>query len=1241
LYPRIDNPPVVSTLGVRLKFLFVVIGALVGCALGSASAALAMAVLGGFAGWWWSSRAATSQPVKPELDVATLVRRVAVLEQELGHLRDVLRERRADDLPSPIAKAREPAPAPVDPIAPTQPAMAAPTPAPAVASVPVPPTQVPVPAVASAPAPRPLEPVVAAVAPMPAPVAPPRRVVAPPPPAVPLRDRLPPVVSRLIFGGNTIVKIGVLILFLGLAFLLRYTAERVTVPVQFRYMGVALVGVVLTFLGWRLRDRKDAAGGSGYGLILQGAGIGVFYLTALGALHLNPLLSANAAFAFMALVSVFGALLAVKQDAPWLAFISIAEGFAAPVLVGGGNGEYMPLMTYMALLDMGILAMAWFKAWRPLNLVGAVATSTLAGAWAQVHYVAADYAGVQAFLVFFFLLFTVTGVLFARRALASPSAGDPPSPELPLAARALDALHQVGRVDSTLTFGVPLAAFSLQYLLVRDMAWGPAWAAAAFALFHITLGGVLMRSARPRYALLGEAHVIVGTIFGTLAIPLALEGKWTGATWAIEAAGMYWLGARQRRTYARAFALVVMLGAAIKLVASFSVDLRADAPLIVGSALGMAMLAVALCAVDAVRRRIAEAQRGRVEELVATAVPFAASFAFATLAWMLCPMLWAGAITAWIAYGSAALNGRLAAPTLRVASVLLHLAALTAMTVSLQITGDTPTQGHAGQDLVAALLIGIALLATGWLGLRDAWRAAAAGTPRPVPIASSVGLVVGLAVASASLLFQMAPADAALVWPFIGLAAAWIGTRLRAAALVGSGIALQLAAGVASLVFGHSLWNLLEPTVSIASTLWIPLLLTTAGLVIGDLLRGAGVAPARAWWHSTPAQWALVAWSLFWWSRVLPPVVWRTLDAATSPDAFDAWPHWQLIWLTLTAVAAVVIARWRDWRVLGQATLVTVPLWILATAAAPQDVAPSAHLGWVAWPLALLAHPWLLRMQAPWRRPLFDAPLSLAGWWLFIALATRECVLRVASAVAPGSAWEMLAAMAAPAVVLIISVQPSLLRRWKTGAAWDTWLHVGCGALAVHLFAWLWVGNTSAGNAAPLPWVPLLNPLEIGAGVALLAIVGWVRALPAAWRERVPPTVLPAVLGVTAFGLVTGLVLRTCHHWAGVAWDVDALYASRLTQAALSVAWSLIGVALMLAGHRRLRRVAWIVGAALLGVVVAKLFLVELADRGSLSRIVSFLVVGGLMLAVGYFAPMPPRRDEVRPAAPDPLGEPA
>ncbi len=1198
-----------------LKILFALIGAFVGGVLGGLSSAAALAVLGAVVGWWWAGQKAR-RPVDSDDDSLTTLARISALEAEVRALRQ-----RVDDAPGdrlPPRPALTPSPTAVAPVAPVAPIA---TPPVVAAPVAVRPLEVAAPAVAAVPV-APIAPAAPVAPPVVAP--PPARPAAPPKPPVPLRDRLPPVVAKWIFGGNTIVKVGVLILFLGLAFLLRYTAERVTVPVEFRYMGVALVGVVLTGLGWRLRDRRDASGGTGYGLILQGAGIGVFYLTALGALHLNPLLSANAAFGFMALVSVFGALLAVKQDAPWLAYVSVAEGFAAPVLVGGGNGDYVPLMSYIALLDVGILAIAWFKAWRPLNLVGAVATSTLAAGWAREHYVASDYAGMQAYLVFFFLLFTLTGVLFARRALA---AGDAPSDDRPLAERALDALHQVGRVDSTLTFGVPLAAFSLQYLLVRDMTWGPAWAAFSFALFHILLGGGLMRGASPRFALLGEAHVIVGTIFATITVPLALQGVWTGATWAIEAAGMYWLGARQRRTYARAFALAVMLGAAVRLVAGLAIDTRPGVPLVAGSALGMAMLAVALCAVDTVRRRIADALRTRAETIAAIAVPFAAAFAFAALSWMLCTALWAGAVTAWIAFGAAALAARLAAPSLRIASWLLHLCALTVMTIALQASSEAAQQVHAWQDLIATLLIGVALLATGWLGLRDAWREAAQGTPRPIPLASSVGLVLGLGAASASLLFELAPADAALAWPAIGLAAAIVGARLRSGALMGSALALQIFAGIASLVYEPSVWSYVPVDVAIAHTLWIPLLLSLAGLALGDRLRAADASVARAWWHATPTQWLVVAWSVLWWSRTLPPLIWHQLQAAIpGPDTFAVWPHWQLMWVTLSALAAVALARWRDWRVLGQATLATVPCWVVLAAYDMTGAAPSAHLGWFAWPLALVAHPLLARLQARWRPALLTAPLQVVGGWLFVALATRECIAHVLAVDGIASAWVALASVLVPALVLIASVQPALLQRLRVDAASLAWRTVGCGAIAAYLFLWLWVGNTTAGDAAPLPWLPLLNPLEIGQGIALLALLMWVRALPPTWRARVPAHALPGVAGVTAFALITGLVLRTCHHWAGIAWDADSLYDSTLAQAALSVTWSLIGVALMVAGHRGGRRVVWGVGAALLGVVVAKLFLVELADRGTLSRIVSFIVVGGLMLTVGYFAPIPPRR---------------
>jgi len=40
-------------------------------------------------------------------------------------------------------------------------------------------------------------------------------------------------------------------------------------------------------------------------------------------------------------------------------------------------------------------------------------------------------------------------------------------------------------------------------------------------------------------------------------------------------------------------------------------------------------------------------------------------------------------------------------------------------------------------------------------------------------------------------------------------------------------------------------------------------------------------------------------------------------------------------------------------------------------------------------------------------------------------------------------------------------------------------------------------------------------------------------------------------------------------------------------------------------------------------VVVAKLFLIELANSGTIERIVSFIAVGLILLAIGYFVPLP------------------
>ena len=125
-------------------------------------------------------------------------------------------------------------------------------------------------------------------------------------------------------------------------------------------------------------------------------------------------------------------------------------------------------------------------------------------------------------------------------------------------------------------------------------------------------------------------------------------------------------------------------------------------------------------------------------------------------------------------------------------------------------------------------------------------------------------------------------------------------------------------------------------------------------------------------------------------------------------------------------------------------------------------------------------------------------------------------------------------------------------------------------------------------------------------------------------------TLLLAGLGFVALNTVW---LRAVHHWAGVRWDSTALFESFLVQAGYSILWTVLAMALMLVAHRRRARPLWSGGAALLGLTVAKLFLVDLSNRGGSERIVAFIAVGALMLVVGYFAPMPPVAAE--PESPD------
>jgi uncharacterized membrane protein len=91
-----------------------------------------------------------------------------------------------------------------------------------------------------------------------------------------------------------------------------------------------------------------------------------------------------------------------------------------------------------------------------------------------------------------------------------------------------------------------------------------------------------------------------------------------------------------------------------------------------------------------------------------------------------------------------------------------------------------------------------------------------------------------------------------------------------------------------------------------------------------------------------------------------------------------------------------------------------------------------------------------------------------------------------------------------------------------------------------------------------------------------------------------------------------------------VPWDATPLFNSFLVQTGYAILWTLLALGLMVLAHRRAQRPLWMLGAGLLGLTLAKLFLIDLSNAGGTERIVAFIAVGILMLVVGYLAPLPP-----------------
>jgi uncharacterized membrane protein len=759
-------------------------------------------------------------------------------------------------------------------------------------------------------------------------------------------------------GGNTLVRVGVIVLFFGVAFLLRYMAEHTHLPIEFRLSGITLAGISLLVFGWRLRTTRP-----GYALAVQGGAVGILYLTVFAALRLYAVLPAALAFPILALIALLSATLAVLQNSIAFALLAVSGGFLAPILASTGQGSHVVLFGYYAVLNAGILAVAWFKAWRPLNIAGFVFTFAIGTAWGVFKYRPEDFATTEPFLILFFLFYLGISVLFTLR--------QPPK--------------LTGYIDGTLIFGTPIVVFALQSAMLHERLMSLAYSAIAMSALYLTLAWLLKRRRSDSQQLLIEAFIALGIVFLTLAVPLALDARWNAASWALEGAGLVWVGCRQNRLLPRVF------GALLNVAAGCVVATQFDS-----------------------------------------------------------------------------------------------------------------TVGHATLPLSAYFAV-----------------------------------------------------------------------------------LLQSVAAIFSACTLHAARRQLRP-------------------------------------FEEPIPSALYWWGSWWWLIGGVSEIFHYLPAQAMSAA--------LILVTGTLLASSAIHRRT---LLGAAKILALlelpAMFVFAAHAALTLEHPFIAGGWVSWPLAFLGFYIVThRHEGEARAPLANTLNALSAW-LLCALLSWEAAWAVDTAVAGSDSWPVATWAVVPALFLFLL--PRLVTRiqWPFVRNRDAYLFIGGVGVALYLGIWSLVSNaTSSGDSAPLPYVPLLNPLDLAQAFVLLILFRFwrlLRAVRSTGFARTDARVPMPVLASLIFIWLNAILLRTLHQWFAIPFTFDRLMASTLVQSSLSIFWAILALAAMMVATRKRYRAPWLVGATLMAVVIAKLFLVDLSRTGSVARIVSFVGVGLLMLIVGYFSPLPPAKE--------------
>lgn len=318
-------------------------------------------------------------------------------------------------------------------------------------------------------------------------------------------------------GENLINKIGIIILILGVAIGVKYSIEHNLISETARIIMSYVLGIALCLLALKLKKNYHS-----YSAVLLSGGLAILYFTSYFAYSSFGLFSQTITFVLMLALTVLGVLSSLKYNSQVIALIGLVGAYAVPFLLGDGSGNAPFFLSYVALVNLGILIITQKKLWKALGIASFGLSWVIFITWYINGYAVETHFNLA--LIFVLLFFAINYLMLLSFKLIQKE--DFKGQDiLPILLNAL-------------------LFFLMGYALLNERSNTDGFLgifALGNALLHFLLSQIIQRKFQADQNLV---YLIIGIAlsFFSISAIIELDGPWLSSVLVIQAITLFWIG---------------------------------------------------------------------------------------------------------------------------------------------------------------------------------------------------------------------------------------------------------------------------------------------------------------------------------------------------------------------------------------------------------------------------------------------------------------------------------------------------------------------------------------------------------------------------------------------------------------------------------------------------------------------------------------------------------------------------